>query len=180
MAYIIGQGLGILATLFCFICPLWKKKWQMCITVAAANLLVALNFVLIGQIGSAFVMNLVAVAQSMLSLVRTVKETKVTRIEKIVFLILYVSLGFAGIVLAPGFTTMFSMKFLLELLPILGAVLLMISIFVRDEQATRLYALANAVVWTVYDSIIGTTAVLAQIISIITTSYSLYQNRKKD
>lgn len=178
MAYYIGQALGLVATLCCFIGPFWKKKWQMLLNTIAANLLVALNFLLIGKIGSALVLNLVAIVQSMIMLVHTVKETKVTTIEKVIFLILYVVLGFVGMITAPGFVPGISVDNLLELMPIVGAVLLMTGVFIRDEQISRKFALANALVYTVYDGIVGTTAIFAQLISVATTSAALYKYRK--
>ena len=61
MQYIIGQFMGILATVACIIVPLFKYKWQMLLNIIAVNLLMLLNFVLIGQIGSAAFLCAVAV-----------------------------------------------------------------------------------------------------------------------
>ena len=53
MQYLIGQGCGLVATAASIIMPFYKKKWQMLVNTAAINLLMALNFVLIGELGSA-------------------------------------------------------------------------------------------------------------------------------
>lgn len=180
MAYIIGQGLGLAATFCCFIGPFWKKKWQMLVNTAIANVLVALNFLLIGQVGSALVMNLVAIVQSMVSLVHTVKGTRISTAEKVIFLILYIGLGLVGMVTAPDFVPGITLANAIGMMPIIGAVLLMVAVFMRNEQTSRKFGLANALVWMVYDAIIGTTAIFAQIISIVTTSAALYKYRKRN
>ena len=62
MMYYIGQGMGILATIGCFVNPLFKKKWQMLVATMLVNILLALNLVFIGQVTSAvFLMLLVNV-----------------------------------------------------------------------------------------------------------------------
>ena len=180
MAYYIGQALGLAATLCCFIGPFWRRKWQMLLNTAVANLLVALNFLLIGKIGSALVLNLVAIIQSMIMLIHTVKETKVTTIEKVIFLILYVVLGFVGMFTAPGFVPEINLENILELMPITGAILLMIGVFVRDEQISRKFSFLNALIYTVYDGIIGTTAIFAQLISVLTTGAAIYKYSKSN
>lgn len=179
MAYYIGQALGLVATLCCFVGPFWKKKWQMLVNTAVANLLVALNFLLIGKIGSALALNLVAIVQTAIMLVHTQKKTQVSNMERVVFLILYVAFGFVGIITAPGFRAEINYENILELLPILGSVLLMIGVFVRDEQTTRKFSLANALIYTVYDGIIGTTAIFAQLISVASVLVALYKYRDR-
>ena len=90
MMYYIGQGMGILATIGCFVNPLFKKKWQMLVATMLVNILLALNLVFIGQVTSAVFLNAVAVVQTILSLWHVQKEKPVTLIENIIFFILYV------------------------------------------------------------------------------------------
>lgn len=179
MAYFIGQALGIIATFLGISIPFWKKKSQMLICTALTNFLVACNFLLIGKIGSAFVMDLVAVAQSFVSLRHVQKGSPVSKAEHILFLLLYVGLGFAGIISAPGFVPELSAANLLELLPIAAAVLCVFSVFVRDEQKTRALSLGNAALWVIYDAIVGTTAVFSQIFSFIAITAALIRYRKR-
>ena len=167
MAYLIGQIFGILATLCCFIGPFWKKKWQMLVNSIMANLFVAINLLMIGEIGSAIIMNIVAIIQILFSLYHVFKQKPVTIIENIIFLIAYVGLGIMGA------------KKPLDALPVLGAILFMISVFQRDEQKTRMISLGNIVTYLVYYCIIGSTSLFAQIVSFITTVIALYKYRKK-
>lgn len=179
MAYTVGQALGIAATLLGISIPFRKKKSQMLICTAVTNFLVACNFLLIGRIGSAFVIDLVAVAQSFVSLHHVQKGIPISKVEHILFLLLYVGLGLSGIVSAPGFVPELSADNLLELLPVAASVLCVFSVFVRDEQKTRALSLGNAALWIIYDAIVGTTAVFSQIISFIAITAALIRYRKR-
>ena len=179
MAYIIGQIFGIVVTIQCIIAPFFKKKWQMLVNTIAMNVFMALNYLLIGALGSAFFMCIVAVVQSIISLVHTQKETKVTLAEQIVFFILYVVCGVFGMVTAPTFVPEINFRNILELLPIIGAVLNMICVFVRDEQETRKFLLLNASVWSVYTAVIMSTTFFAEFISVVSTDIAMYKYRKR-
>ena len=50
MQYIIGQILGIGSTVCTIILPFFKKKWQILAANILVNLLISLNFILIGNI----------------------------------------------------------------------------------------------------------------------------------
>ena len=50
MIYITAQIFGFMATACCLIGPLFKYKWQILVNSAVANLLVALNFFLLGEV----------------------------------------------------------------------------------------------------------------------------------
>lgn len=179
MNYIIGQSLGLIASCGSMISPFFKKKWMMLVNTIVANTLVALNFLLIGQIGSAIFLNLVAVVQGAVSLYHIRTETRINLFEKIIFLLLYVGLGVTGIVTAPDFVWEISAKNLIEILPIGGALFLMIGVFVRDEQKTRAFGLCNNILWITYDAIIGTTAIFGPAFGLISNISALYKYRKR-
>lgn len=179
MSYIIGQILGIFSTVCTIILPFFKKKWQILAINIAVNLLLTLNFVLIGQFGSAAFLCLVAVVQSIVSIRHSIKNTKVSLAETILFGVLYVGFGFFGIFTAPGFVPEINATNLLELLPILGALMLMFSVFAPDEQSTRKWLLANAAIWTVYTAIVGSTAFFTDLVAVISTASALWKYRKK-
>ena len=179
MNYYIGQALGLAATLCTIILPFFKRKWQILTLNICVNLFTALNFVLIGQIGSAAFLCSVAIFQSIDSMVHDVKETPITLAEKVLFLVLYVGFGFFGIVTAPGFVWAVNRANLLELMPIVGALMLMLSVFSKDEQTLRKFLLANAAIWTVYTAIVGSTAFFADFIAMCSTAAALFKYRKK-
>lgn len=179
MQYIIGQILGIVATVVTVAMPLLRKKWQMLAATIAGNLLMAMNFVLIGQIGSAIFMYLVAIVQSVVSMNHTVKGTKVKVWEQMLFCGLYVGLGLLGIAAAPDFIPEVSPENLLELLPIFGSAMLTFSIFARSEQTTRKFLLINASVWAVYTASVGSTTFFAEFFAAVITAVSLWKYRQK-
>ena len=179
MAYIIGQALGLMSTVCTIILPFLKKKWQILSANIAVNLLICLNMLLIGQFGSAAFLCLVAVVQSIVSIGHNTKGTKVSLPETIIFTILYVGFGFLGIFTAPDFVWAINAKNLIELMPIIGALLLMVSVFAPDEQTTRKWLLGNAIIWTVYTAIVGSTAFFTDLVCVFSTSMALYKYRKK-
>lgn len=168
MAYYIGQALGIVATVCCFALPLFKKKWQMLLVSATSNLFFALNLILIGDVGSAIIVNLLAIVQTLLSLWHVQKDRPVTVAENIIFLIGYIICGSFGFHRA------------LDVLPILGAIFNMLSVFQRDEQKTRILILLNASTFFIYYIVVGSTNMFAELLAVVTTVIAMVKYRKHD
>ncbi len=168
MAYYIGQALGIVATVCCFALPLFKKKWQMLLVSATSNLFFALNLILIGDVGSAIIVNLLAIVQTLLSLWHVQKDKPVTVAENIIFLIGYIICGSFGFHRA------------LDVLPIIGAVFNMLSVFQRDEQKTRILILLNASTFFIYYIVVGSTNLFAELLAAITTVIAMIKYRKHE
>ena len=179
MQYIIGQILGIGSTVCTIILPFFKKKWQILFVNILVNLLISLNFILIGKIGSAAFLCMVAIVQSIVSMVHDNKGTPISIVEKILFLLLYVGFGFFGIITAPGFVWELNTTNLLELMPIVGALMLMFSVFSKSEQTMRKFLLANATIWTIYTAIVGSTAFFTDLVCMVSTTSALIKYRKK-
>ena len=180
MTYIIGQICGVISSILCAVTPLFRKKWQMLADNAAANALMVLNFIMIGETGSPAFLCVVGTAQSLVTLIHTLKDTKIKKWEYVLFIFLYLGFGFFGYFTAPTFAWAFTWKNMLELLPIIGAMLNMVFVFVRDEQQARKCLLAAAAVWAVYMAIVRTTGFFAEAILIITTIVSMVRYQKKD
>ena len=177
MGYLIGQFLGLLVPIFTITIAFWKKKWQILVCAIAANALMVANLLLIGQFGSAVLLCAVAVVQSVVSLIHNLRDTPITKGENVLFFLLYVGLGFVGMCTAPGFVFGINTANLIELLPIIGAVLMMLSVFAQGEQTTRKFLLSNALVWMVYTAIIGSTTFFAQIGAVVADCVALYKYR---
>ena len=175
LIYIIAQAFGIFATLCCFAMPLFKRKWQMLLITVGGNLFFILNLLLLGlhEAGNLFanatamIVNGVSLVQVLLSYYHVQKETPVTKAENIIFLLLYVGLGFIGFHRA------------LDLLPIVGSVFNMLAVFQKDEQKTRVLVLCNASIFCAYYIILGSTSLLAELMAVITTIIALIKYRKK-
>ena len=151
----------------------------MLLATFAGNLLMAIHFFLIGQIGSAIFLYFVAILQSMVSMYHTKKQSQVSHWEQLLFCGLYVGLGLFGIVTAPGFTPEVNAANLLELLPIFASSMLTFSIFARKEQTTRIFLLINASLWAVYMAIVGSTGFFAELFTAVTTLLALWKYRKQ-
>lgn len=179
MAYLIGQFCGLLTILCSLVMPFLKRKWQLLVANMTINLLTILNLSLIGQFGSANFLCLVAIVQSLIALPRAEKRSEPGKTETVLFTVLYLGFGFFGIFSAPGFVPAVNLQNLLELLPIMGALAQMISVFVPDEQTTRKWLLCNAVVWLIYSASVGSTVVFNDMLAVASTSMALYKYRKK-
>lgn len=179
MAYYIGQFCGLLTIVCSVTMPFLKKKWQLLWANIAINALVILNMALIGQFGSAIALCLVAIAQSAIALPRAGTGREPSATETVVFTFLYLGFGFLGIITAPNFIWQINSRNLLELLPILGALSQMISVFVPDEQNTRKWLLCNALFWVIYSAAVGSSVVVNDLLAVISTSSAIYKYRKK-
>ena len=179
MSYMLGQFFGLLTPVCSIITPFLKKKWQLLVANILINLLVILNLVLIGQFGSGSFLCMVAIVQSGIMLFRTNKEQKPSVAETVIFTVAYVFFGLFGIATAPGFVPAINYENLLELLPILGALAQMVSVFVRDEQETRKWLLCNTIFWMIYAAAVGSSVFFNDFLAFLSISSALYKYRKK-
>lgn len=177
MNYWIGQGFGILSTITDIAIPQFKKKWQMLAANIAVNTFLGLNLVFLGQIGSGIFLFAVAVIQAIVNLIHTLKEQPPKKWEYVLFFCLYVGLGFYGLVTAPGFVLAINGKNLLELLPIIGALMLMLSVFAKTEQKTRAFLFCNGAVWAVYCAIIGAATFFTSVAAMVSAAVAMWKNR---
>lgn len=167
MLYWIAQFLGILIFIGSVICMQPKKKIHIILISAVINILSALNILLLDQFGSGVIINLVAVLQVALALRHECKGTEPSKAEKIVFLIVYLVCGFA------------SFRQALDILPIVAVVFYLMAIFQKEEQRLRMYMLGNAVAWTIYHGVIGSTAVIGQIANGCSAIIAIWRYYKK-
>lgn len=177
--YIVGQICGIIGAIISIFKPQFKKKEHILICILLVNIMCTLNFTLIGKTGAATYVCMVAILQSSLSLYHEYKKSPAPDYEKVIFFVLYLGVGLAGVILAEGFVWELSWKNLLELLPVLGALMLMFSVFAKGEQKTRVFLLFNGGIWVVYNAINGATTLFTNIVTVCSTSYALWKYREK-
>ena len=116
---------------------------------------------------SAMIVNWVSLVQVLISYWHVKKGSPVTTVENIIFLLLYVGMGFIGFHRA------------LDFLPIIASVFNMLAVFQKDEQKTRYLVLCNASIFCAYYIILGSTSLLAELMAVITTVIALIKYRKK-
>lgn len=172
---LIADILGYVVTLICLISPQLKRKWQMTSMTLLANVLSGVNFLLLDQV-SAVGVSVVAIIQCILTIRRSREENKPTPLyEVFIFGGLYIAGGLLPYIVG-GTLSQFGV---LDAVPIFGALLLCWSMTQTKEQYCRLIALANVSVFTVYDIIIKSTQVYAQIVSFVSISIALTRYYKK-
>lgn len=172
--YIISQVLGVIVTVLCLIGAHFKKKWQMCVNTALANVLSALGMLFAGQL-SATGCCVVAIVQCLLRIWHLHKDTKPSKIEIGIFAVAYVAGGLLPYI-ASGTLSEFGW---LDVMPIVGALVLMVGVVLRKEQSSRVAGLVNATIYFIYDLIIMNTQIFAQLAGIVSTSIAIFRNRKK-
>ena len=139
-----------------------------------SNVLSGLNFLLLGQI-SACGISVVAILQAIFAIRHTKKGTSPKRVEIVTFGFFYV---FGGLLpyLVSGTLSAFR---LIDLLPIIGALLFLGYLAQKKEQSMRLFLLMNILVYLVYNAIILSTQFFAQLVSLISVIIALVRYRKK-
>lgn len=180
MTYIIGQALGIFSTVCAILRPMCQEKRHILALNIAVNALVASNYILIGRIGSAAALGMVAIIQSLISLRHERKGTAVSTGEMLIFAGLYFGFGLAGILCAPDFVWAINLKNLLELMPIAASMLLMASLFAPDAQTSRKYLLINGLIWTAYALAAGSSTFLTNLFSACSAGAALWKYHKKE
>lgn len=179
MNYWIGQAFGILATIAGISIPVFKKKWQMLVLSICNNLFCALNLIFLDAIGSGIFLFAVAIVQAVVNLVHSLRNTSGKAFEKIIFVVLYLGLGFYGLFTGPGFVPGINARNLLELLPIAAAMMNMCFVFSPGEKQARIFFILCNFLWMLYYIIIGSSTVLGSVFSVATGLYALFRNREK-
>ena len=132
-----------------------------------ANFLNIPMFLILNGLTSAVSISVVACAQCAVNAVLDYRGKQASTMQKIVFTVLYFVSG------------MMQYKTPLDLLPVTGSMLFMCGGFQKNAQRMRVFGLLNAVVWLVYDCIIGSTAVFAQLFSLASVLIALYRYRNQ-
>ena len=178
--YLAGQICGMIGAAISVVRPQFRKKEHILLCGILINALNAMNFWLIAQRGASMYLCLVAILQSAVAIRHEKQRTGVSSVEGIIFLLLYLGVGFFGMVSSDGFVWGINGRNLLELMPILGSILLMLAVFAQGEQKTRICLLMNGIVWMIYTAIVGTTVFFTAAISSVSTGIALWKYRLGD
>lgn len=170
--YFVAQLCGLLGTVITVIQPQFRTKRQLSLCSGAINLFNGLNFLLLGQRDSSLLLCLVAVLQAGISVFQESTGHRPAAWESGIFGALYLAAGFLGLLTggAVGF---------LELLPILGALMLLCSIQAQGQQRTRRFLLLNSLCWLIYTAAAGSTVFFSCLASLISSLVALWKYRKR-
>lgn len=175
--YILGQICGIVGTVITVVQPQFEQRMQILFCTVVVNAMSALNYLFVGGAGSAVFLCLIAVVQGLVSLVHEHRRTDIAPWETVLFFFLYMGAGFFGLVTSEGFVWAINAHNLLELLPIVGALMLMLSVFAKTEQNTRLFLFLNGAVWAVYCAVIGATSFFTSLAAMGSSAIAMWKYR---
>lgn len=179
MMYYIGQAFGIVATILCICTPLINNKRLILLILSIANLFTAVNLIMINEIGSAVLLNSLAVFHTLIQLYHLVKNSEPPKAEVILFFLLYIGLGVFGMLKALDFSPAFNIKTLIEFTPILSAIMFMLGVIAKTEQNTCKFLLCNCTLYIIYYGAVGSSAVFAVVFSAVTNVIALIKHRKQ-
>lgn len=172
--YFTGQLCGIAATIITILQPHFRTKTQISLCCIWVNTLNGLNFALLGQTGSALALCLVAVLQASLSILHEKSGHPISGWESGLFCFLYIGAGLLGL-----FTGDSGHITPLAFLPMLGALMLMLSIYAGSEQKTRAFLLLNSLAWIVYTALLRSTVFFSCLASLCSSAMALWKYRKQ-
>lgn len=176
--YLLGQIFGIVGAVTTIIQPQFHKKAQILLCGMFINTMSILNFILIGHIGSIVYLCAVSIVQSGIMVLHIKRDTQVSKLELILFTIIYVGMGIWGIITAEGFAWELSSQNLLEIIPIVGAMMFMLSVFARGEQRTRAFLMLNGISMMIYTGLVGATTFFGCTASTISSMIALWRYHK--
>ena len=165
---LLAQLLGVLIAVLCILATQMKKKWQMMLLSATANLLAGINYLVFVGFSNAFMVSMVAVVQTTVDIFKSQKGKETSKVEKIVYLVLYLTLGVLGV------------KNLEDWLIVLASITFCLSVFCKKEQGVRAFMVGNAATNVVYTLLVNSTTLYSQIFSLISGVIALIRYRKKD
>ena len=178
--YIFGQICGIIGTIITIVQPQFKSKQRILWCTLVVNGLSATNYACVGGVGSAVFLCLIAVVQAAVSIVHVRRDTEIAKWETVLFFLLYMGAGFYGMITSAGFVWGINAHNLLELLPIIGALMLMLSVFAKTEQKTRAFLFCNGAVWAVYCAIIGAATFFTALAAMVSSAVAMWKYRNTE
>lgn len=178
--YIFGQICGIIGTIITIVQPQFKSKQRILWCTLVVNGLSATNYACVGGVGSAVFLCLIAVVQAAVSIVHVRRDTDIAKWETVLFFLLYMGAGFYGMITSAGFVWGINAHNLLELLPIIGALMLMLSVFAKTEQKTRAFLFCNGAVWAVYCAIIGAATFFTALAAMVSSAVAMWKYRNTE
>ncbi len=165
---ILEQTLGITVAVLCIVATQVKYKWQIMLISATANLLAGVNFLIFVGFSNAFFVSMVAVVQTTVDLIKSLKGKETSKVEKIIYLALYLTLGILGV------------KQPADWLIVLASLSFCLAVFCKREQGVRAFMVGNAATNIVYNLLMNSTNLYSQIFSLISGIVALIRYRKKE
>ena len=172
---IVGQALGVLAIIISVVSMQLKKRWQILLALAMLNLSLVFNQIFLGMSPSAILGCALASVHCPISAYKVKKGMTITRLENIIWSVLYFVSWGVGLYLA----AQMGVISWLDALPFLGIVTFICSVFVPKERDVRIFTLLNSLVYLVYNALNLNIAAISQVLTIISVVVALIRYREK-
>ncbi len=175
MNYILSQICGVLICIACVFMPHFKKKSQILTVSLLATALSLVSYLLLGELAATGV-NVVAMVQVVLGIRHAQKGTSFQLWEGILFSLLFIAGGLLPYLVGDGLSA-FGWR---DTMPIIGALFLMCAILQKKEQHYRIFALCNALTFLLYNLLLGSTQLFAQLINAVSVISALIRYSRQE
>ena len=159
MAYILSQILGLVVFIFVFASMQTQNMKRVLLCQIGCNGLGMISYVLLGGFSGCGIY-LIATIQSVLFYFIRKREKEIPRWLYVIIIGLYIG------------CSVVSFKDLLDLVPMVAAILCAVSLFQKKSTNYRIIMLLNGTTWSIYDVVIGAYTMLAS--HILTVVFALW------
>lgn len=143
-----------------------KQRKHIVLMFCFMNLIGFVHYLMLGGALSAAFIFVVGLAQSVTSYITAVLDKKPSKVQMVIFAVLYTAVAIT------------TYRSYVDILSIAASFMCMCSMFQTDEQKIRIFSLMNAGCWIVYNILVRSVSVVAQILTFISISIALYRYKK--
>ena len=167
--FIIAQIFGFLCIVFNVLSMQMKRRRNIIFMLLCLSLFAALNFIFLGQFAGSYV-SLFAILETAINYLFEKKQKPVPVYIVVFYIIANIILG------------LLSFNSLLDIIPIIAAIVFCLAILNKKESGIRKFMLLNQILWLFYDFSSGAYSLcISNILAIVSTVIALYRfdGRKK-
>ena len=161
-----AQIIGIVFIAISLIAYQLKQRKHIVMMFCIMNFIGFIHYIMLGGALSAAFIFVVAFAQSAASYITASLDKKPSTLQKIVFTFLYIIAG------------VFTYQSYVDVLSITASFMCMFSMLQTDEQKIRIFSLINASCWIVYNILVGSISVIAQVLTFLSILIALFRYEK--
>ena len=136
--FILAQILSFIAMVINMVAVQLKTKKQILLTIVISNLLFVISYLLLGAYVGALICGIVAI-EIIINTILEDKEKKTTKYLIVLYSIISILIG------------ILTFNSLIDLLPIIAAILFIFTLIQSKEKYVRLLLLGNLTLWIIYD-----------------------------
>ncbi len=143
-----------------------KQRKHILLMFCIMNLIGFIHYIMLGGALSAAFIFIVGFLQAVTSYITAISDKKPSIIQNVIFMILY------------SVVAIVTYRTYADILSIAASFMCMFSMMQTTEQRIRIFSLMNAGCWIIYNILVGSVSVIAQILTFISISIALYRYSK--